>query len=214
MKKPQISPLVFPFEPLVDELAEKGYVIWDDFLTPEETALLRGEAESSFREGDFRAAGIGQGEDYQKNKRVRGDHIRWVDRATLPPAGHFFLDRLEEFIAFFNRTCFVGIRDREVHFAVYPAGAFYKRHLDVFQHKQSRKFSVICYLNDEWTPEDGGQLRLYLPQPGGGEESLDVLPRGGRLVCFQSDRFEHEVLPARRERYSLTGWLTDERPLI
>jgi SM-20-related protein len=33
-----------------------------------------------------------------------------------------------------------------------------------------------------------------------------VLPQGGRLVAFLSDRFEHEVLPARRERMSFTGW--------
>ena len=34
----------------------------------------------------------------------------------------------------------------------------------------------------------------------------DVLPEGGTLVCFLSQRFWHEVLPARRERLSLTGW--------
>jgi SM-20-related protein len=39
-----------------------------------------------------------------------------------------------------------------------------------------------------------------------------VLPQGGRLVAFQSDRFEHEVLPARRERMSFTGWFR-RRPL-
>ena len=36
--------------------------------------------------------------------------------------------------------------------------------------------------------------------------SFDVLPRGGTLVVFLSDRFPHEVLPARRERLSLAGW--------
>ncbi len=34
----------------------------------------------------------------------------------------------------------------------------------------------------------------------------DVAPIGGRLVIFRSDQFEHEVLPARRERLSFTGW--------
>ena len=28
----------------------------------------------------------------------------------------------------------------------------------------------------------------------------------GTLVCFLSERFEHEVLPATRSRWSLTGW--------
>ena len=40
----------------------------------------------------------------------------------------------------------------------------------------------------------------------GGGASQDVLPQGGRLVAFLSDRFEHEVLPARRDRLSFTGW--------
>ena len=44
------------------------------------------------------------------------------------------------------------------------------------------------------------------------EHSVDVLPQGGRLVAFLSDRFEHEVLPARRERMSFTGWFR-RRPL-
>jgi len=34
----------------------------------------------------------------------------------------------------------------------------------------------------------------------------DVPPEGGTLVCFMSERFWHEVLPARRLRLSLTGW--------
>jgi SM-20-related protein len=37
-------------------------------------------------------------------------------------------------------------------------------------------------------------------------ETLDVLPEGGTLVAFLSERFQHEVLPARRERLALTGW--------
>jgi SM-20-related protein len=33
-----------------------------------------------------------------------------------------------------------------------------------------------------------------------------VSPCAPTLVAFLSERFEHEVLPARRERLSLTGW--------
>jgi SM-20-related protein len=38
------------------------------------------------------------------------------------------------------------------------------------------------------------------------------VPEAGRLVCFRSDLIEHEVLPATRERYSLTGWALDRAP--
>jgi SM-20-related protein len=61
--------------------------------------------------------------------------------------------------------------------------------------------SCVLYLNDGWRAEDGGALRLYLPT-----RHCDVLPRAGTLVAFLSERFEHEVLPAQRERLSLTGW--------
>ena len=39
------------------------------------------------------------------------------------------------------------------------------------------------------------------------------MPEGGTLVCFLSDRFHHEVLPARRERLSITGWFTRSQPM-
>ena len=35
---------------------------------------------------------------------------------------------------------------------------------------------------------------------------LDVEPTGGTMVAFLSGRFHHEVLEAKRERMSLTGW--------
>jgi SM-20-related protein len=41
---------------------------------------------------------------------------------------------------------------------------------------------------------------------------MDVLPQGGRLLTFLSERFEHEVLPAHRERISLTGWFRRRDP--
>ena len=31
-------------------------------------------------------------------------------------------------------------------------------------------------------------------------------PAGGTLVAFLSDRVEHEVLPARRDRIAVSGW--------
>jgi SM-20-related protein len=34
----------------------------------------------------------------------------------------------------------------------------------------------------------------------------DIVPHGGTLVVFLSERFEHEVLPTARARVSLAGW--------
>jgi len=65
-----------------------------------------------------------------------------------------------------------------------------------------RMVSAVIYLNEAWLPEDGGQLRMYL----GDERVHDVQPTGGCLVVFLSGEVPHEVLPAQRERLSLTGW--------
>jgi SM-20-related protein len=66
----------------------------------------------------------------------------------------------------------------------------------------ARVLSCVLYLNETWTAEDGGALRLHLP----GAETCDVLPVGGTLACFLSERFEHEVMPATRKRLSIAGW--------
>lgn len=49
---------------------------------------------------------------------------------------------------------------------------------------------------------DGGTLRLYLAAG----ETRDVLPVAGTLLCFFAPRYEHEVLPASRERLAVSGW--------
>ena len=65
--------------------------------------------------------------------------------------------------------------------------------------------SWALYLNDDWRAEEGGALRLYT-QGQARPSCLEFPPRGGRLMVFLSERFEHEVLPAKRERLSITGW--------
>jgi len=107
----------------------------------------------------------------------------------------------------FNRELFLGLFGFEAHLAVFPPRARYRCHLDRFTNAQHRAVSAIVYLNESWTEGDGGSLRLYLEAPESPPYE-DILPIGGRLVCFLSDRFHHEVLPATRERMSVTGWFT------
>ncbi len=104
-----------------------------------------------------------------------------------------------------NQSLFLGLKDWEVHLASYAPGAFYRKHLD--RHSQStRKLSVIIYLNQNWRSQDGGELIIYTKND---EELVRVSPVGGRIVAFLSEEFPHEVLPATRERRSLTGWFLD-----
>lgn len=195
------------FEAIAENLAHLDYAVVEDIFGPEELQILRRELHACFDEGDFKEAGIGNKDLYQQNKTIRGDVIRWVDRENTSARCHFFFDFIDDLSAYLNMTCYLGIRSQELHFAMYPAGAFYKRHLDSFQNNNARKISVVCYLNENWHEHEGGQLRIYLPSEEGIEKTIDLLPLGGRLVCFRSDLLEHEVLPSTRERLTITGWL-------
>ena len=193
------------FESIADGLAEQGYAVVDQFLSQEELTAIR--ESDSFTQGveSFHKAGIGKQNDRQINEAIRGDFIQWIDRETAHPSIKVYLDRLHELITFVNQSLYLSLKDYEVHMTIYPIGSFYKRHLDQFKRDDHRRLSVICYLNDDWKESHGGQLRMHLDSG-----HLDVLPIGGRLVCFRSDQIEHEVLPATRERLSLTGWILDQ----
>lgn len=200
-----ILPLSQQFDTVADGLSESGYAVIDDFLSPAEVSDIL--SLDGFKNGllHFRKAGIGKQQDKQINETIRGDYIQWIDRQQADPALTVYLERLQGLISFLNQSLFLSLKDYEVHQTIYPIGSFYKRHLDQFKKDDHRKLSVICYLNENWTENDGGQLRLYLP-----EGVKDYLPHAGRLVCFRSDQLEHEVLPATRERLSLTGWILDQ----
>ena len=193
------------FEAIADGLAENGFAVIDSFLTTEEVngILLLDEFKDSANQ--FKKAGIGKKQNIHINEAVRGDYIHWLDKINAPAAIQVYLKRLNDLLQFLNQNLFLSLKDYEVHMTVYPAGSFYKRHLDQFKVDDHRKLSVICYLNNNWTEPQGGHLRMYLPA-----QTMDVLPLAGRFVCFRSDLIEHEVLPASRERLSLTGWILDQ----
>jgi len=193
------------FDAVADGLAENGFAVVDNFLTSEEVDQILQVDEFKDSANQFKKAGIGKKQDLQINEGIRGDYIHWLDKNNASSAIGIYLNRLAELIQYLNQSLFLSLKDYEVHMTVYPAGTYYKRHLDQFKADDHRKLSIICYLNMVWTDENGGQLRMYLP-----DQSLDVLPLAGRLVCFRSDQIEHEVLPATKERLSLTGWILDQ----
>lgn len=190
---------------VVDGLAETGYAVVDHFLMPDEVQAILQLDEFKPELLHFKKAGIGHQSEKQINESIRGDYIHWVDREAAPDPLQVYLTRLNLMLQYVNQTLYLSLKDYEVHLTVYPPGTFYKRHLDQFKKDDHRKLSVICYLNNNWTSDAGGQLRIYLP-----DAQLDVWPEAGRLVCFRSDQLEHEVLPATQPRMSITGWLLDQ----
>lgn len=187
---------------IADNLANQDYAIVDHFLTLEEVNAILDVFALHQDHDRFKKAGIGKDDQLLYDKSIRGDYIKWIDPEQALPPVQLFLNKINDLKDYLNRTCFLGIKDYESHFTIYPPGSFYKRHLDQFKSDGARKISFICYLNKQWQPGDGGELRLHLT----GEEK-DIAPTAGKLACFRSEIIEHEVLLSKKDRYSLTGWM-------
>jgi SM-20-related protein len=186
------------------DLATRGWSCCDDFLTVDCVAALRAEAFALRQRGEFRAAAVGAGAGRTVRPEIRGDEISWLE----PPFAHSLArlsEDLEQLRLALNGELTLGLFDLEFHFARYGPGRGYARHLDQLAGHEARVLSWVLYLNDEWRAEEGGALRLYMSQRARAP-FLEFPPRGGRLMMFLSERFEHEVLPATRERLSIAGW--------
>ena len=200
----QLNPL---YEKVIDDLMGQQYSIVDDFFTKEEVGFLRAALLEKYDEDRFKKSAIGNQANEKVVDAIRGDFILWLDENNANNAENRFFNKLNDFKDYLNRTCFMGINEKEFHYALYPEGTFYKRHLDTFQNDSRRKLSMVCYLNDEdWKPEYGGELTIYLDE-NGSEKEINVYPVQGRMVVFESQILEHEVKPVKRERLSITGWL-------
>ena len=192
---------------VVQQLAEKGWCALPGFLSADLVQRLAQDAEALYESGQLHPAATGQGTQREVRAGLRDDAIAWLGENPASQAQREYLSRMEELRLAANRELQLGLFDLEAHFARYPAGARYQKHLDIFQQDSRRTLSVICYLNSNWQEAEGGQLRIYLDETGqDAARHVDILPEGGTLACFLSHRFAHEVLPASRERLSLTGW--------
>lgn len=207
------------FDEIASKIAEHGICIMDHFISEEIVTHLSLDIQNLAREASLHQAGTGAGNP-TVNQTLRGDFIAWLDdgKADLPEsvvvkttvAQKLYFEKMELLRLLLNRHLYLGLFGLESHLALYPAGAFYKKHLDRFKNKPIknnqavRQISCILYLNADWQDSNGGQLRVYTGDKNNG--FFDVIPRGGRLVTFLSDTFYHEVLPASQDRLSIAGW--------
>lgn len=195
------------YEKVIDDLLNQQYSVVDDFFSDKEVEALRNILLVKYEEDEFKKAAIGNQFTEQIVKTIRGDFISWINEANLESAEEVFFNKINDFTHYLNRTCFLGIQEHEFHYALYPKGTFYRRHLDTFQNDDSRKLSIVCYLNDEdWLPEYGGELVLYKE-----EGPVTIYPLKGRVVIFESQIIEHEVKPVEKMRLSITGWLKNRK---
>ncbi len=192
------------FETIINDLLQQQYSVVNTFFSSEEVEILRNSLIAKHQADRFKKSAIGNKTNEEIDKTIRGDFILWIDEKNANEAELLFFRKINALVSYLNKTCFLGILHKEFHYALYPTGTFYKRHLDTFQNDDRRKLSIVCYLNeDNWLPENGGELTIYTEK-----EALDILPLPGRLVIFESQILEHEVKVIKAsERMSITGWL-------
>ena len=190
------------FDLLIDSYMDTKVGIDVGFLNKELCDGLRQNILQLQRENKMTTAGIGNLEVKDAGQKMRGDKIFWMDKSHDNIFEQEFLQLAEDFIIHLNRSCYTGINGYEFHYALYEEGSGYKRHLDQFKNDSDRKYSLISYLNEDWTEADGGQLWAY-PE----KAVQKILPHAQTCVFFKSDEMEHEVTTSNRSRMSITGWL-------
>lgn len=192
-------------------IATDGWSCEDDFIAPGLVSRLRAEAGILAAKGEFRTAAVGMGAHRSVRADIRSDEIAWLrtgDVGCVEEVTQCF----EALRLALNCELQLGLFEHEMHFAHYAPGTFYARHIDAPAGSAGRVLSTVLYLNDAWEPRDGGELRLHV-STSADPHAQEFAPLGGRLVAFLSGQFEHEVLPARRERLSLTGWFRERSSL-
>lgn len=191
------------FDTIAKQIENTGFSFSDDVLPPSILKALGSEALQEFEEGLFKPAAIGKGLEKQRIIEIRSDRVKWLDKQSPSHAVHAyweFIDALRNYLRDYFR---IHLERTEAHFAVYPKGSFYAKHVDQFQSTSNRIFSVILYLNPDWKKGDGGELRVHNTDG----TVNDYPPLNGRLIVFRSDVIEHEVLVANKMRISVTAWI-------
>lgn len=199
------------FDRIADALATDRWLVAGEWLEASLQQQLLAEAKSRAAAGALAPARIGRGDTRRQATDVRGDSIQWLEAADPAAGVRKLIARLDALRSALNERLYLGLVGLEAHFAHYPPGGAYRRHLDRFRNDDARSVSAVIHLGDPWQPQFGGELRIYLDGPDG-EVSIDIAPNPGQLVVFMSGEIEHEVLPTRRDRYSVACWMRRRSP--
>ena len=196
-----LLPKSWNVDQILDDLDQHGFAIIDDAYSNDYVHQLIEECTSNLNL--FREAAIQNG----VISKIRSDHILWLNPELVISNHH--VQALYSLGQELNRAFYLGIRDVEAHFACYNAGEFYALHRDNPQGKNGRMISTVYYLHEDWQDDWGGELHL--------QDKNDIWhvlhPKPNRIALFQSDLL-HEVLEAKHQRLSITGWLRSDSTIL
>lgn len=190
------------FDVLIDSYIKNKIGIATDFLSEALSQHLKQNLAALYSDKQLKAAGTGAFSQVEHNHLNRGDKIHWLDRKHENIHELVFFDLMDAFIIYLNPSCYTGITGYEFHYTLYEDGSFYKKHLDQFRSNDSRKFTMIMYLNEDWVVADGGELCIHFE-----DRTQLIAPTLGKTVFFKSNELVHEVLLTNKARMSITGWL-------
>lgn len=195
----------FNFQHFEKQILENDYFIGDHFFNKDQIKNV--QAFLKEKKHFFSPAKIGKNNSTILNSQIRSDSILWIDdwnKTQELKDFKLFLDTLQNFC---RENFFLPLKRFESHFAFYPQGSFYQKHLDQHKNSPNRHISVVLYLSD-FKNGNGGQLKIY---PINKEKSpIEVDPIAGRIVVFKSAGLLHEVLETKAERFSITSWIRDD----
>lgn len=190
------------FDTLIDSFIVNKVGIAENFLNEVLCLELKHNLETLYKNKLLLSAGIGNKTIIDHDKLIRNDKIYWLDRAHKNQYENDFFDVMDRFVSHLNSSCYAGITGYEFHYTLYEKGSFYKKHLDQFKNNESRKYSMIIYLNADWQQDDGGELCIHHTK-----DLQKISPISGKGIFFDSSELEHEVLTTNKPRMSITGWL-------
>jgi SM-20-related protein len=190
------------FDELIDSFIDNKIGISSKLFSSTLLSNLKENLLALYAANAFKTAGTGDNTLVNYDAQFRGDEIYWLDRKHENIYENSFFDVMDSFVQYLNETCYTGITAYEFHYAYYDTGTFYKKHLDQFAQKDTRKFSMILYLNTDWVIADGGELCVYQ-----NNKPQNISPNNGKSVFFKSNELAHEVLTTNKPRLSITGWL-------
>lgn len=190
------------FDTLIDSFIAEKIGIAEGFLSNSLATHLKENLNKLHLSNLLVSAGIGNEKLADHDKLIRNDKTFWLDRKHNNKYENDFFDLMDDFVSYLNQTCYTGITGYEFHYTLYEKGSFYLKHLDQFRNNDSRKYSMIMYLNAEWKQGDGGELCIHH------DNHLQFIsPNNGKSVFFKSNELLHEVLVNNQPRMSITGWL-------
>jgi len=206
----------------VEEVLRNDFVVIPNFIPTSLVKSLQKDIDFLRQDGadQFRIAKIGQDDTNTLNENIRVAETCFIGRSKLKEYPNSHRDELYQILDTIGldlgkkTTIALDENLSEFLYVFYPKGGFYRRHRDAIPNSAStlRQYSFLLYLNEDWTPNEKGELRIHRDTGGdflpSGEEPnyIDVPPKAGTLVLFKSDKIPHEVLNTNSKRYVVVGW--------